>query len=214
MPAPAIATEHEPTTAEVRLSIRKFRDYSSDLQYADFNIFEDRIGVFLNFCQTDRVFARIREQLVSNPRVNFGEWEKQSMKTFTGWVGSARLIFPTNEDDRVSLLYQFVEAAGDPKFGLLGKLSFWFAVDSSRYDDYLRAFSDAVMRPLFRDLGYKLEEVEARLPDDKQARVPANLLQIIHVEKAEVNIDRNQSFTFHESKNVQVGDGNSQDNRE
>jgi hypothetical protein len=207
--------EQQPTTADVRLSIRKFRDYSSDLQYADVNTFEDRIGVFLNFCRTDPVFARIREQLVSNPRANFEAWEKQSMETsFTGWVGSVRLVFPTNEDDRVSLLYQFVEAAGDPKFNLLGKLIHWFTVGSNRYDDYLRAFSDAVMRPLFRDLGYKLEEVEARLPDDKRAPVPLSLLQIIHVERAEVNIERNQSFAFHESKNVQIGDSNTQDNRE
>src|SRR5438552_2086643 len=100
------STVNEPTVGQVRLALRKFRDYGQDLLYADFNTFEDRTAVFLKFCRTDPVFSGIREQLVSNPHVNFKEWEKESLASGTGWVGSCKLNFPTEEDDRLSLLFQ------------------------------------------------------------------------------------------------------------
>lgn len=205
---------HDLTAGQVRTAIRKFRDYSQDLQYADMNTFEDRVQMFVNFCQKDPVFSRIRAQLVGNPHVNFEEWFKHSLTTGGGMAGSCDLIFPVEEEDRLALMYQFVEAAGDPKYDVIGHTIYWFAVGSSRIDDHIRAFSDAVMRPLFRELGYKLDDVEAQLPDDRSARVSPAMLQIIHVERAEVRVETNQRFEFNESKNIQVGDRNTQDNRE
>jgi hypothetical protein len=201
--------QNTPTVGQVQSAIRRFTDYSHDLMRADMNTFGDRIQNLAHFCEHDSVFGAIHQQLVNNPAVNFDEWLRKSLSSGTGWAGSCKLIFPINADDRLSLLYQFFLKAADPEFNVIGMLPHWFVVGSNRIDAYISAFIDAVLAPLFRELGYKFDEVEMRLPTERTTHITPDILRILAA--MPVHIDQSQTFNFKGSAtNVQIGNSNSQ----
>jgi hypothetical protein len=204
-----VSHRQELTVAEVRRSIRAFRDRADDLLRAEWQMFGDGLNQLANFCRTDAVFSAIHEQLANNPNVDAQKWLNENRR-----VRLSGLRFPLNADDRLSLQYQIVISGADHPPGLMKQAMMWFHRQGGQMSDYLRAFADSIMRPLFRDLGYRLEDIEERLPEDRTTLVSTASLQIIHVKSAEVHVGKHETFEFHDSKNVQVGNFNRQDNRE
>lgn len=204
-----IAEPQELKVAAVRKSIRTFGDLANDLLRSDWQMFGDGLRQFASFCQTDPVFSKIHDQLANNPNLDGDEWMKQNAN-----VGLSGLHFPVDPDQRLSLQYQLVIAGAANVEGLIHRAMMWFQRPHSNLSDYVHAFADSIMRPLFRDLGYRLEEILERLPSDRLESVSAGALQIIHVESSNVHIGKRGGFEFRGSKNIQVGDRNTQDNRE
>lgn len=169
-------TAKSPTAGEVRRSIRTFRDYSSDLVRSDFDTFADRLKLLIHFCESDSTFSSIHEQLMTNPRVDGAKWIAESLQK----RGRMGLSFPVDTDDRISLMYQLLEAGADNPRWLIDHLGHWFSISARSVSLYIAAFSDAVMQPLFRELEYRLEDIETQLPTERDGEVSASLFQIIH----------------------------------
>ena len=193
------------TAGDVRRSIRTFRDLADDLLRADWPTFGDRVVQFANFCRTDQVFSQIHKQLESHPQVDGNAWLKSQ-----GDVRLSGLRFPVDPDQRLSLQYQLVIDGAENPDALITRTLWWYC-DGGDMSEGVRAFAEAIMRPLFRDLGYRLDDIEENLPEAKTDVVRSSQLQIIHISTESVVMQRNE---FRNSKNIQIGNQNVQDNRE
>ncbi len=190
-------------TAQIRKSIRTFRDYSDDLLRSDLSTFTDRLQALMYFCRTDPVFSTIHRQLVDNPNVDGEQWLREQGET----ARLSGLRFPVDPDQRISLMYQLLAAGEENPENLIGRLPLWYPLSTSSVSAYIHAFAEGVMAPLFRELNYRLQEIEEKLPADRGEAVSATSLQIIHIESADF---RSQTFNVQGSRNFQIGDQNSQ----
>ncbi len=188
---------------QIRKSIRTFRDYSGDLLRSDLSTFADRLQALMYFCRTDAVFSTIHQQLVNNPNVDGNEWLQKQGET----ARLSGLRFPVDSDQRISLMYQLLAAGEENPENVIGRLPLWYPLSTNSVSAYIRAFAEGVMTPLFRELNYRLEEIEEKLPAKQGEMVSAASLQIIHIAAADL---RNQTFNVHHSHNFQIGDHNSQ----
>ena len=151
---------------QVQRSIQRFRDYAQDLISADMNTFNDRINVFLDFCQQDPVFSEIHQQLLVATDATAKDWYAERVGKMGSFAGSASLDFPTNVDQRVSLQYKLLLAINEGSIDFNSLLIQFFAIGSNSISLHISAFCDAVVVPLCRELDYKLQEVEDELPED------------------------------------------------
>jgi hypothetical protein len=191
------------TSGQVARSIRTFRDSSGDLLRADLSTFADRLQALMHFCRTDIVFSKIHDQLINNPRVDGDKWFREYANAESARLNG--LKFPVDPEQRVSLMYQLLAAGEDNPENLIGQLPFWYQLSTNSVSAYINAFAAGVLTPLFRELNYRLEEIEERLPSDKHAFVKTASLQIFHVESANFNIDRRQTITVRDSDHFEIG---------
>ncbi len=143
---------------------------------------------------------------MNHPKVDGNKWLKEH--------GNSRLDgfrFPVDADERLALQYQLVIAGAENPEGLIHRAVMWFHRPHGNVSTYVRAFAEAIMRPLFRELGYRLDDVEESLPETKTDAVSASALQVIHIKTESVIMQKNE---FTNSKNIQIGNQNVQDNRE
>ena len=168
------------TSGKIKRSIQRFSDYARDLLQADMNTLADRLNMFFDFCKSDDVFSEIHQQLLTVPGVSFDQWysEMQANGRFQG--GSGQLIFPTEPEARMALMYQLLLGLREGKVDFRELSINHFVIGSSRYDDYIRAINETVTQPLVRELAYRLEEMEEKLPEEKTASVAPSVVQIIH----------------------------------
>jgi hypothetical protein len=183
------------TAGQIHASIRRFTDFSQDLLAADMQTFDDRITLLTDFAKTDPVFLTIHEQLVTRKSANFADWFKSQGDNHG--IRLRGFSFPTDLDDRVAIQYQFLVYAAEQGRSFIKSLLGWFYSKSASVDVYIQKFCNAVLQPLFRELGYRLQEIEGNLPADKALLVESGFLQIIHNQGSII-----QQFA--------TGDGNSQ----
>jgi hypothetical protein len=165
---------------EIRRSLQRFSDFANDLLASDYNTFEDRLNLLISFCESDAVFANIHKQLMNFEAIDFDAWIKERFATMGGMSGSGELLFPTNLEARMSVMYQLLVAVRDKRIDWMQFGITFFATDSTRYDEYIYTFNEAITRPLVRELSYRLRDMEESLPTDKTAPVAASAIQIIH----------------------------------
>ncbi|MBL9113737.1 MAG: hypothetical protein JNJ83_01935 [Verrucomicrobiaceae bacterium] len=168
------------TSGAIKRSIRKFTDYAGDLLKSDYNTFEDRLNVFIQFCSSDEVFSRIHEQLISVPNADFDSWFAERQATVGSFAGSGKLIFPAQPEERLSIMYQLLYGVYAGSVPFQSFTLHFFALGSSRYDDYIYAFNESVTQPLVRELAYRLDELDEQLPAEKTTEVSPSVIQIIH----------------------------------
>lgn len=169
------------TVGQVVRSIQRFKDYADDFVNADMNTYDDRSAVFFDFCQIDPAMSVVHAQLTTNPNVDFEKWHADALSKMSGWAGSAPLKFPTNTDDRISLMYQLLLAIEEGRINFLDFCIKFIVSGDNSYDSYIACLSEAVTQPLVRELEYKLDEILETLPDaDKKEPVPQSVLQIIN----------------------------------
>jgi hypothetical protein len=162
---------------QVRKSIRTFKDYSGDLLASDSSTFADRVQVLMHFCRTDSVFSAIHRQLVDNPNVDGSDWLQKHANPYAARLNG--LIFPVDADERISLMYQLLAAAEENPDVLISRLPFWYQRTDRSVTGYIHAFAEGVMAPLFRELDYRLEEIETKLPVDDTQTLDYRILQVI-----------------------------------
>lgn len=175
----------------IRRSIRRFADYGSDLISSDFNMFDDRISKFCHFCETDEVFTSIHKQLRETAYTGFDSWFEERLGTVGGMSGSGQLVFPQDDDLRISYMYELIYRMYKGTLNFRDIVHQFFAISSTRYDDYIYVLNEAVTTPMMRDIGYKLEEMEEELEEDENNMVFESSIQIIHY--AENVIQQNAS---------------------
>jgi len=181
----------ELTAGTVRRSLRRFQDFANDLCLSDMNTFEDRVKLLVDYCQSDAVCSVLHQQLVRASSIEFEDWYSGVLSSKGGMAGSGKLTFPTDLDNRLSLMYQLLLRVAKGEVGVVGFAHDFFATGDNRIDSYIQAFSDAVVEPLTRELAYRIEELEEGLPEDDREACGLASIQIIH--KAENVIQQSAS---------------------
>ncbi len=168
------------TVGEIRRSLQRFTDFAGDLSGADMNTFDDRLSLLMDYCKNDVVFQVIDNQLTNIDCIDFDTWYSERKSTMGGMVGSGQLVFPTNLDQRLSLMYQLLCRINSGEIDLIDFSHTFFATGDSRIDSLIYAFNDAIVEPLSRELSYRFEEIEETLPENQRDTVPLANIQVIH----------------------------------
>jgi hypothetical protein len=131
-------------------SIRRFQDYSSDLLHSDAPTFENALNAFLDFCESDQLMMPLTTPLKE---------ENVDVAKFWGdMISSNKVTLPTNERQKVCLLYQLLLNVRNNKFSVAQFGVNVFHASSTNQSIY--RFNEVFSRPLIRELGRKLDDVE------------------------------------------------------
>lgn len=167
----------------IERSFRRFRDYSGDLLNSNSKTFSNNINIFIDFFENDEIMRIISAQLKSNKNVDMDKWYSDFQKTGGSFIGSKKYVLPTNEEDRISILYQFLLKIHSNEIDFHR-----FCLDAcgeTNFNKMVLAFNDAISRPLIRDLGYRLDEITETT--DSDSRVPIGKMIIIKTGDRSVN---------------------------
>ncbi len=141
----------------IELSFRKFKDYSSDVIGSDHNTFDNRLNIFIYFCENDSVMKVITNQLKAID-TGFDEWWESINSSGGGsMIGTKNFNLPVDEEVRNALLYEFTIEINKEEIDLKR-----FAIDffgKTNFNDMIGSFNDAVFYPMVRSIGYKIEEI-------------------------------------------------------
>lgn len=168
------------TAGTIRRSLRRFEDFAGDLARSDMNTFDDRLNLLMDYCKTDKVILVIHAQLMNVSTVHFDTWYKEVLSSIGGIVGSGNLTFPTNIEERMSLMYQLLYKVNTKEIDFFNFAHNFFATEDSRIDSDIFVFNEAVVQPLARELSYRIEDMEEELPEDNKETYPLANIQIIH----------------------------------
>jgi hypothetical protein len=157
---------------KVRRSIQRFEDFSRDLISSDTNSFEDRLNLIVSYFKSDAFFQQIDEQLIHNKSVDFDSWFKGNSR--------GKLSFPTNLDERLSIMYELLCRIQSKDINYLSFCREYLVLGTNKVAPYIYALNEIVSQPLFRELGYRMEEIEDELPSDNSDEVTSSIFQIIH----------------------------------
>ncbi|MBN2880646.1 hypothetical protein JXM83_01215 [Candidatus Woesearchaeota archaeon] len=162
----------------IEISLRKFNDFASDVLNSDYDNFSNAFTILMNFFETDFVFSRLHKEL-SLIDVNFDKWWSERQATGGSFIGSKQWILPINEDERIAILFRIclkVQSGDIDPAQNIGRDFF-----AKRYDnlhDYIQHFTENVVSPLLRSIGYKVEEIAEKIeydyPDDRL--IPSNII--------------------------------------
>lgn len=147
---------------KIERSFRRFSDYSDDLLNLDSKTFPNNLNIFIDFCENDEIMHIISAQLKSNKNVDIGKWYSDFQKTGGSFIGTKKYVLPTKEEDRISLLYQFLLKIHSNEINFHG-----FCIDAygkTNFNEMVLAFNDAISRPLIRAMNQLLQETEAFRP--------------------------------------------------
>lgn len=168
------------TVGKIRRSFQRFNDFASDLSSADMNTFDDRLALLMDYCKNDEIFHVIDAQLINVNSVDFDSWYSERMASMGGFLGSGELMFPTDLDLRLSMMYQLVRKITESEIDLIGFTRTFFATNDSRKESRLYAFSNAIIQPLARELSYRFEEVLESLSENQRDLVSLTSVKIFH----------------------------------
>jgi hypothetical protein len=158
-------------------SFRKFRDLADDLRNAEFRTWEEYLRHLIHHCRSDSVMQVVTEPLRTHPNVDFKKWcDEFWCSNEGGGLGTYHYSLPLNDEERVSLLYQFLVAITEGNFD-----SFSFCVTaygSEGLDDAVRSLNSEIVEKFTREVGYRLEEVEIDLGDSQE--VDSSALMVFH----------------------------------
>lgn len=167
------------TSGQVQRSIQRFQEFASDLIRSDMDTFDDRLSVFIHFCETDEFFVGINQQIKSLTCDRFEEWYGERMRTGGGMAGSGDLCFPVDLDLRMAFQFEILRRINAGEIEFLGFTSHFFST-GSKISDHVCALNASVTKPLAREMKHRLEDVIEQLPDDKRTEVTPNVYQVFH----------------------------------
>jgi len=171
---------------KIKRSFRRFRDYSKDLLNSNSKTFSNNLNIFIGFCENDEIMRIVSAQLKSNKNVDINRWYSDLQKT-GGLVIGSKDVLPTNEEDRISLLYQLLSKIDSDEISFLGFCIVAYGKTNikTNVNEMALAFNDTFSRPLIRDLGYRLDEIIKTTNSD--VSVPLEKLIIIKTGDKSVN---------------------------
>lgn len=195
------------TVGKIRRSLQRFTDFAADLSRADMNTFDDRLSLLMDYCKNDEVFQVIDSQLKNVDSVDFDLWYSQRKATLGGMVGSGQLTFPTNLDERLSVMYQLLSKINVGEIDFIDFAHTFFATGDSRIDSLIYAFNEAIVEPLARELSYRFEEIEETMPENQRDTVSLANVQIIHnaqnvIQQSAVGSDISQTANIEQNNEL------------
>ena len=152
----AMGQQKSYTKREVDRSFRKFNDLVEDLFSSPWQLWGDRLSHLMNHCEQDSVMRVVTEPLRTNKNVDVSSWYEEASKTNTGMTGSAYYELPINDDDKTSLLYQFMLLASLNRIDVTDFGESFFGAESPQ--EAVGQFNDQIVRLCTREVCYRLDE--------------------------------------------------------
>jgi predicted nucleotide-binding protein len=159
----------------------KFNDKAEDLLRSSGRTIENAINLFLAFCESDEITKTVTGPLKQNTNVNITKWYADFSKSAGSMSGSEKFLLPTDDDDRLALLYQLLLKIRSNEVSY-HDLSF----GAGNINAAASRFNEAISRPLIRGLSYRIEgkvrkavsEKHARL--ERTSRISSNRVFVVH----------------------------------
>lgn len=158
---------------QVRRAIARFKDYGRDLLASGVNTFDDRLRLFVRFCETDPTISRVHHQLLGVPGVDVGAWYAECTR-------QRQATFPIDAEQRLALMYRALRAISTEEIRFLDFAVSLFPSSSSKIDHYIHAFNEALSRPMLRELEYRLDDIVSGLPGSDAERIGTSVIQVIN----------------------------------
>ena len=175
------------TKRQVDRSFRKFNDLVEDLFSSPWQLWGDRLSHLMNHCEQDSVMRVVTEPLRTNKNVDVSSWYEEASKTNTGMTGSAYYELPINDDDKTSLLYQFMLLASLNRIDVTDFGESFFGAESPQ--EAVGQFNDQIVRLCTCEVCYRLDEI--REDTAGQTEIQTEALVVFHHHDNSVNIRGN-----------------------
>ncbi len=175
---------------QVEISFRKFKDYSDDVVSANNILFHTKFNIFIDHCENDPVMSFICKQL-KNIDINSDEWLRKGQSTGGSMVGSCQFDLPVDEKTRDALLYQLCLKVNKHEIDLFKFCLVLFRSNSLNKAVY--DFNEAIIKPMVRSIGYKLEEIMYDIETDlrNERYIPITVFNVYQDFSTTVNGDIN-----------------------
>ena len=164
------------TVKEVVNSFRRFNDLSNDVRNASFQTWGECLLQLIVFCREDGVMRVVTEPLRTNPNVNFARWWQDFNSSGRVGIGTKQYELPTDNDDRISLLYQFFVSIVEHKINAFG-----FALQvfgKTKHQEKVNMLNSEIVEKFTREVAYRLKEVEKELGEREE--VESSALTVFH----------------------------------
>jgi uncharacterized protein (TIGR02391 family) len=155
------------TSVTLSDSAAEFDEKAGDLLSADWRNFEDRLAVFVHFCENDPNLKLITSELKGE--IGFDSWWSEGMATGGSFIGSKMLKMPIEDFPRYSLLYQLCLKINDSSIAW-NRLAIDFYGQTS-FSEQVRSINSNIIHPLVRYIKKRLGAL--RLESDRQRTVAA-----------------------------------------
>lgn len=142
----------------IKKSIHRFDDLSSDVLSSDMNTFSDKLKQLIFYFLDDEFFHEIHEKLMT-----LMSFDECLSKTRNGSMSLVSIEFPIETEKRLSIMYQLLFKIDSNEIDLMTFVDSHYAVGSNQIDDFYDLFNRYISSPLFRELRYKLQDVEERV---------------------------------------------------
>lgn len=144
---------------QIELSFKKFNGFANDVLSSNYHIFNSRFNIFIYHCENDPVMSVICNQLKSVD-IGFDEWWIKCKRT----GGSSVFDLPLDETKRDALLYQLCIKVSKVEIDYFDFSRSFFGASTKSLS--ISAFNEAIVKPMVRSIGYKLEEIEYDIETD------------------------------------------------
>src|SRR5208282_4698692 len=168
-----------------------FNEKAMDLLDSNGHTIENAINIFVDFCESDKIMATITLSLKDNANVNISKWYDDFSRSVGSMIGSGKFILPTNDDDRLALLYQLLLKIKSKEIDLRGFCLDAFGARGTTQMAY--QFNQAVSRPLTRGLLHKIEEKQSEEPytprPERATDVDPKKVWVVHGRNEKLRMD-------------------------
>lgn len=165
------------TAAQVERSFDRFNDYAKALAESSSAAFSQALREFLNFCETDRVFCNIHNQLVrTEDTYNYGEWYAKACE-------AVYISLPIDEEEQIAFIYNLLRYLdNDPKqiLGFILSISRVLGDSERSQSSRYATFSKHFIHRLVRSMTYKLQDIRDALPENPKEVLPLQIFQNFH----------------------------------
>ena len=146
---------HMATPEDVKRADRQFRDKAADVLRSDSKDFGHKLKVLMHFLHQNEVAWPIIQPYFERD-AGLMEWQRRE-GGHRGLGRAAGLDLPIDDDERLALILQLLQAIADGKIDVL---HIAMAVSyESKFDDLIRSFNDKFTRLAVRDIGDRLREM-------------------------------------------------------
>jgi len=167
--------------SKIEESLRRFSGYSNALLGSDYTSFGPNLNILIDFCGKNEIIGPIVSSLKLNRNVDIDQWYKDFLGTVGSFVGSGRYSLPTDLDDRLSLLYQFLMKINQGEIDLIS-----FCTDAfgdRNFDQMVYHFNRSITNIFVRDLSDKLQllarEVQKKIPVVSTGFISPQILEYV-----------------------------------